>query len=87
MVVWKLGAAITFSRRVPRLRRSGSFMLATQPFRAGLTFGIRASGPWELDDDAILDSFNCNPTIAARIDDEPLESRQDRELIPTTSRD
>src|SRR5580704_443105 len=31
--------------RVPRLRRSESRPLMTQPFRAGLTFGGRPSGP------------------------------------------
>jgi hypothetical protein len=35
----------------------------------------------------ILGSFDCDPTIAARIDGEPLESRPDPEGIPTAFRD
>ena len=37
------------TRMVPHLRRSASSSFETQPFRAGLTFGGRPSGPWRRD--------------------------------------
>jgi hypothetical protein len=51
---------------VPRLRRSPQSAIVTQPFRAGLTFSTRASGPLiralELESlNTLLMKFNMKP--------------------------
>jgi hypothetical protein len=37
---------VIMRRMVPRLRRSGSYRMPTHSLRCGLTFRIRAYGPW-----------------------------------------
>jgi hypothetical protein len=49
---------------VPRLRRSGPLGLISQPFRAGLTFGGRPSGPCIHGDlCSVISLFTCRRQV------------------------